>query len=110
MTPTQFVSELSAIRFPNAFNPYSDACPVHDVPDAPAMRSAILTQILEAAEAASVDAIWVGRDLGFRGGRRTGMALTDDVHFHDHLGRVRQCGVNSVVASGRHFQAALGVI
>jgi hypothetical protein len=26
------------------------------------------------------------------------------------LGRVRQCGVNSVVASGRHFQAALGVI
>ena len=25
-------------------------------------------------------------------------------------GRVRQCGVNSVVASGRHFQAALGVI
>lgn len=74
MTPTQFVSELSAIRFPNAFNPYSDACPVHDVPDAPAMRSAILTQILEAAEAASVDAIWVGRDLGFRGGRRTGIA------------------------------------
>lgn len=87
MTPTQFVSELSAIRFPNAFNPYSDACPVHDGPDAPALRSAILTQILEAAQAASVDAIWVGRDLGFRGGRRTGMALTDDVHFHDHLAR-----------------------
>jgi hypothetical protein len=51
------------------------------------MSSAILTQILQAAEAASVDAIWVGRDLGFRGGRRTGMALTDDVHFHDHLAR-----------------------
>ena len=25
-------------------------------------------------------------------------------------GRVRQCGVKSVVASGQHFQAALGVI
>ncbi|MFZ5744374.1 MAG: single-stranded DNA-binding protein [Pseudomonadota bacterium] len=25
-------------------------------------------------------------------------------------GRVRQCGVNSVVASGQHFQAAFGVI
>lgn len=36
---------------------------------------------------ADVDAIWVGRDLGFRGGRRTGMALTDDVHFHTHLSR-----------------------
>jgi hypothetical protein len=34
-----------------------------------------------------VDALWIGRDLGFRGGRRTGMALTDDVHFHDHLSR-----------------------
>jgi hypothetical protein len=27
-----------------------------------------------------------------------------------HLGRVRQCGVNSGLASGRHFQAAFGVI
>ncbi len=43
--------------------------------------------MLESAITVEVDAIWVGRDLGFRGGRRTGMALTDDVHFHDHLGR-----------------------
>jgi hypothetical protein len=27
-----------------------------------------------------------------------------------HIGRVRQCGVNSGVAIGLHFQAALGVI
>jgi hypothetical protein len=43
--------------------------------------------MLDSAISVQVDAIWVGRDLGFRGGRRTGMALTDDVHFHDHLGR-----------------------
>ena len=30
--------------------------------------------------------------------------------FEVSLGRVRQCGVKSVVASGQHFQAALGVI
>ena len=36
---------------------------------------------------AELDAIWVGRDLGYRGGRRTGLALTDDVYFADHLER-----------------------
>ena len=31
-------------------------------------------------------------------------------HVLSHPGRVRQRGVNSVVASGLHFQAAFGVI
>lgn len=87
MTPIQFVSQLGALQFANAFNPYSDRCPIHDLDDAPAQRSELLAQILEMAASAEVDALWVGRDLGFRGGRRTGMALTDDVHFHDHLSR-----------------------
>jgi len=34
-----------------------------------------------------VEAIWVGRDLGYRGGRRTGLALTDDVHVERHARR-----------------------
>ena len=34
-----------------------------------------------------IDAIWVGRDLGYRGGRRTGLALTDDVHIDRHARR-----------------------
>lgn len=87
MTPIQFVSQLSALRFADAFNPYSDRCPVHDLDDAPVRRSKLLIQMLEMAEQVEVDSIWVGRDLGFRGGRRTGLALTDDVHFHDHLSR-----------------------
>lgn len=87
MTPTQFVSQLSTLRFADVFNPYSDRCSVHDLDDAPARRSQLLIQMLEMAERAEVDSIWVGRDLGFRGGRRTGLALTDDVHFHDHLSR-----------------------
>ena len=28
--------------------------------------------------------MWIGRDLGFRGGRRTGLALTDDVRLTLH--------------------------
>jgi hypothetical protein len=75
------------MRFENAFNPYSDTCPVHDVADAPVQRSHFLGQMLEAASTADVDAIWIGRDLGYRGGRRTGLALTDDVHFGSHLSR-----------------------
>ncbi len=87
MTPTDFVSQLSTMRFADAFNPYSDRCSVHDLDDAPTRRSQLLIQTLEMAEQVDVDSIWVGRDLGFRGGRRTGLAFTDDVHFHDHLSR-----------------------
>lgn len=87
MTPIQFVSQISTLRFADAFNPYSDRCSVHDLDDAPMRRSQLLIQMLEMAERVEVDSIWVGRDLGFRGGRRTGLALTDDVHFHDHLSR-----------------------
>ena len=87
MTPTRFVKQLGSLRFPATFNPYTDQCSIHDSSGAPAQRSQILLQILEKAEKVEIDAIWVGRDLGFRGGRRTGLALTDDVHFHEHLMR-----------------------
>jgi hypothetical protein len=39
------------------------------------------------AVATEVEALWVGRDLGHRGGRRTGLALTDDVHLPIHAAR-----------------------
>lgn len=87
MTPKQFVSQLSNLRFADAFNPYFDRCLVHDLEEAPKRRSELLVQMLETAASVEIDAIWVGRDLGYRGGRRTGMALTDDVHFHAHLSR-----------------------
>lgn len=39
------------------------------------------------AEEDCIDSIWVGRDLGYRGGRRTGWALTDDIHIARHAER-----------------------
>ena len=87
MTPRQFVDSLRAMRFENVFNPYADRCAVHDVDDAPTRRTRALLELLEAAVRTEVDALWIGRDLGHRGGRRTGLALTDDVHLAVHATR-----------------------
>jgi hypothetical protein len=84
MTPTEFVNSIQELKFDNVFNPYADRCSVHDVTDAPSRRAAALLELLEAAVETEVDALWIGRDLGYRGGRRTGLALTDDVHLAVH--------------------------
>ncbi|KAA0914893.1 uracil-DNA glycosylase [Aquicoccus porphyridii] len=88
MTSTQEIFRtLEDIQFENTFNPYFERCPVYDAQDAPELRRRYLAEMLDRAADAELDAIWVGRDLGYRGGRRTGLALTDDVHFADHLER-----------------------
>ena len=84
MKPRDLVTALATTRFPNVFNPYSDRCGVYDVSDAPFRRAAALTELFEAAVKTEIDALWIGRDLGYRGGRRTGLALTDDVHLSSH--------------------------
>ena len=67
MTPARFVDHLASIRLPNVFNPYSDLCAVHDRSDALAVRRNNLMNYLMAARS--------------RGGRRTGLALTDERHL-----------------------------
>ena len=82
-----FVNAVAALQFDNCFNPYADRCEIHDHPDAPVRRAAALSAMVESAARKPIDAIWVGRDLGYRGGRRTGLALTDDVHLERHARR-----------------------
>lgn len=84
MEPSAFVETLARLRFEHAFNPYSDICPDYDSADAPATRRRNLELVLEAAISKGVNSIWVARDLGYRGGRRTGLALTDEVHLEHH--------------------------
>ncbi len=81
MTPTSFVQALSGIQLPSVFNPYADTCPVHDRADAVVVRRRSLRTLLSAAQVLGIDTIWMGRDLGYRGGRRTGLALTDEVRL-----------------------------
>jgi hypothetical protein len=85
--PAQFVGSLKQLRFENVFNPYVDRCAVHDLEDAPSRRARALLELLQAASTIEIDALWIGRDLGHRGGRRTGLALTDDVHVPIHAAR-----------------------
>ena len=80
------------MSFENTFNPYRDQCPEYDLTDAPQRRSQILESLLNAAldraeSGRGIDSMWVGLALGYLGGRRTGLALTDDVHFYEHLKR-----------------------
>jgi uracil-DNA glycosylase len=81
VTPSRFVAHLAEMRLPAVFNPYVDVCEVHDRSNAVKLRKRNLLQFLEAALESKVDTIWVARDLGYRGGRRTGVPLTDDVHL-----------------------------
>lgn len=81
MTPATFVKALAGLSLDNVFNPYADFCVVHDRQDATASRRKNLRTYLSAAVDIGVDTIWMGRDLGYRGGRRTGLALTDECHL-----------------------------
>lgn len=87
MSSKDIMNAIKLMEFKNTFNPYFERCPVYDADEAPELRRYYLAEMLERAAAAELDAMWVGRDLGYRGGRRTGLALTDDVHFSHHLTR-----------------------
>jgi len=80
-TPETFAATLAETRLPSVFNPYRETCSAHDRDDAALLRRCNLARCLEAALASRVDTIWIARDLGYRGGRRTGLPLTDEVHL-----------------------------
>lgn len=79
-----FVEKLSKLRFTDVFNPYADICSKYDKPDAAVIRKRNLHLVIDAALSKGIDSMWFARDLGYRGGRRTGLALTDEVHLVWH--------------------------
>jgi hypothetical protein len=79
-----FVSAVASIWSENSFNPYRDICEFADRADSPYIRTANLVSVLEACIDAERCSLWVARDLGYRGGRRTGVPLTDEVFLHQY--------------------------
>jgi uracil DNA glycosylase superfamily protein len=86
MNAQGFVDRLSQLSLPNVFNPYRESCGEHDHSESPTIRCLNLQIYLEAAIASGADSVWLGRDCGYRGARRTGIALTDEVQL-ETLGR-----------------------
>lgn len=81
MNSKKYVDRLSNLSFPEVFNPYRDMCGDHDHPLSASIRRANLQRYLDAALIGGIDSIWFGRDCGYRGGRRTGIALTDEMQL-----------------------------
>lgn len=78
------MGDLAEVKLKNVFNPYADVCSVFDRSErSPAIRASMLIQHLEAVAKIDSRVMWMGRDLGYRGGRRTGIALTDEVHLDE---------------------------
>jgi hypothetical protein len=73
--------DLAAIELAEVFNPYRHVCAAHDAANAPAVRRDNLAAYLDAAFVRRPKTAWIGRDLGYRGGRRTGLPLTDEAHL-----------------------------
>ncbi|PHR10750.1 MAG: uracil-DNA glycosylase [Sphingopyxis sp.] len=83
MTIAGFVDRLCSFESEHVFNPYKDICALHDKANAVEIRRKNILQMVTAAYETRATTIWVARDLGYRGGRRTGLALTDEAHL-DH--------------------------
>ena len=105
-----FVAELATLRFHNVFNPYSDVCAEHDLKEAPAIRRGNLEAVLSKAIRRGTRSIWIGLELGRGGGRRTGLAMTDDAHLLNHAERFEARGIKHATKSGPMTELTAGVV
>lgn len=88
-----FIDDLSAYEADRVFNPWKMNCEDVDVEGSFAIRCENLRTVLCAcADASEVD-VWIGRDLGWRGGRRTGVALVDEFSLADYAHSIEAEGL-----------------
>jgi hypothetical protein len=73
-----FIHEVSNHDFKNSFNPYKDTCETFDTQNSYKVRKKNLEKYLNYfSKLDSID-LWIGRDLGYKGGRRTGIPFTSE--------------------------------
>jgi hypothetical protein len=73
-----FMGCLTSFKLKAAFNPWTDNCELSDTAESCRVRRRNLYSVLDACSKAEDVDIWIGRDLGWRGGRRTGVPFVDE--------------------------------
>lgn len=79
-----FLNQLSTYRSESVFNPWAANCEHADAENSFSIRRENLRAVLCACAAAKNVDVWIGRDLGWRGGRRTGVALVDEMSLTEY--------------------------
>jgi hypothetical protein len=98
-TINTFLNDLCTYEAERVFNPWTTNCERVDVSDSFGIRRENLRTVLCAcADANEVD-VWVGRDLGWRGGRRTGVALVDEYSLDNYALSIEVTGLKKATAS-----------
>jgi uracil-DNA glycosylase len=72
------IHDLSTQNFTDSFNPYRDLCEYFDVPESCKVRKKNLENYFEYFSKFDAVDLWIGRDLGYKGGRRTGIPFTSE--------------------------------
>ena len=72
MNSDLFVAHSKNYKVSNVFNPYADTCEVCDKACASSIRRENLKAMIESCLTSGVNSMWVGRDLGYKGGREQG--------------------------------------
>lgn len=93
-----FLKDLSAFKAERVFNPWAANCEEVDVEDSFSLRRQNLRTVLCACADADAIDVWIGRDLGWRGGRRTGVALVDEVSLDDYANSIEVAGLVKATA------------
>lgn len=75
------LNELDMYKGEDVFNPYREKCSKNDNKHSPDIRFENLYNILFSFNMQGADSIWLGRDLSYNGGRRTGIAFTDEFNL-----------------------------
>ena len=88
-----FLNDLSAYEAERVFNPWSMNCAAVDVEGSFGVRRENLHAVLCACMDVEEVDVWIGRDLGWRGGRRTGVALVDESSLDDYALSIEVTGL-----------------
>ena len=105
-----FLKDLSEVELPDVFNPYRDRCPIYDHAESVRIRRANLRNVLLGAMQFPQLTMWVAQDLGHRGGRRTGLALTDEFHLEHHTRLLRTGPLRKATSGARVAERTAGTV